>query len=153
MTKSSPQCLVTIFVTPWTIACQAPLSMEISRQEQWSGLPLPSPEDLPDPGIEPGSPALQADSSPSEPLGTPQLSSIIIQSFYNITDYKPCAVCYIPITCFITGGLHILIFLAYSSHPSPLSTTSLFSVSMNLFQFYVCFLFVFLNFILFLNFT
>ena len=53
--------------------------MEISRQEQWSGLPLPSPGDLPDPGIEPGSPALQADSSPSEPLGTPELSSIIIE--------------------------------------------------------------------------
>ena len=44
--------------TPWTIACQAPLSMGFSRQEYWSGLPFPSPGDLPDPGIEPGSPAL-----------------------------------------------------------------------------------------------
>ena len=50
---------------PWTVACQAPLSMEFSRQEYWSGLPFPSPGDLPDPGIEPGSPALQADSLPS----------------------------------------------------------------------------------------
>ena len=49
-------------VTSWTIACQAPLSMEISRQEDWSGLPCPSPGDLPNPGIETGSPALQADS-------------------------------------------------------------------------------------------
>ena len=48
------------------IACQAPLSMEFSRQEYWSGLPFPSPRDLPNPGIEPRSPALQADSLPSE---------------------------------------------------------------------------------------
>ena len=59
------------FATLWTIACQAPLSMEFSRQECWSGLPFPSPGDLPDPGIEPGSPALQADSLPSEPPGNP----------------------------------------------------------------------------------
>ena len=50
-----------LFVTLWTVACQAPLSMEFSRQEYWSGLPFPSPGDLPDPGIEPRSPALQAD--------------------------------------------------------------------------------------------
>ena len=55
------------FATPWTAALQAPLSMEFSRQEYWSGLPFPSPGDLPTPGIEPGSPALQADSLPSEP--------------------------------------------------------------------------------------
>ena len=52
---------VPLFVTPWTIARQAPLSMGFSRQEYWSGLPCPSPGDLPDPGIEPRSPALQAD--------------------------------------------------------------------------------------------
>ena len=44
--------------TPWTVAHQAPLSMEFSRQEYWSGLPCPSPGDLPDPGIKPGSPSL-----------------------------------------------------------------------------------------------
>ena len=55
--------------TPWTVVCQAPLSMGFPRQEYWSGLPFPSPVDLPEPGIEPGSPALQADSLPSEPLG------------------------------------------------------------------------------------
>ena len=58
-------------VTPWTVACQGPLSMGFSRQEHWSGLPYPSPEDLPDQGIEPGSLALQADSLPSEPLEMP----------------------------------------------------------------------------------
>ena len=53
-------------VTPWTVACQASLSMGFSRQEYWSGLPFLSPGDLPDPGIEPGSPALQADDLPTE---------------------------------------------------------------------------------------
>ena len=51
---------------------QAPLPMGFSRQEYWSGLPCPSPGDLPDPGIEPGSPAWQADSLPSEPPGKAQ---------------------------------------------------------------------------------
>ena len=49
---------VRLFATPWTVACQAPPSMGFSRQEYWSGLPFPSPGDLPDPGIEPGSPTL-----------------------------------------------------------------------------------------------
>ena len=56
-------------VTPWTVACQAALSMGFSRQGYWSGLPFPSPGDLPNPGIKPRSPALQADSSPTEPQG------------------------------------------------------------------------------------
>ena len=51
--------------TPWTAALQAPLSMGFSRQEYWSGLPFLSPGDLPDPGIKPRSPALQADSLPT----------------------------------------------------------------------------------------
>ena len=62
---------VRLFVTPWTLAHQAPLSMEFSRQEYWSGLPHPSPGDLPHTGIEPGSPAMQADSLLSEPPGKP----------------------------------------------------------------------------------
>ena len=72
---------VHIFVTPWTVAYQAPPSMEFSRQEYWSGLPFPSPGDLPDPGIEPGSPALQADALPSEPPGKPQWS---FRTWYNV---------------------------------------------------------------------
>ena len=56
---------------PWTAALQAPLSMGFSRQEYWSGLPCPPPGDLPNLGIEPRSPALQADSLPSEPVGKP----------------------------------------------------------------------------------
>ena len=58
-----------LFVTPWTVAHQAPLSMGLSRQEHWSGLPCPPPGDLPDPGIKPRSPAWQADFLPSEPPG------------------------------------------------------------------------------------
>ena len=57
--------------TLWTITHQVPLFMEFPRQEYWNGLPFPSPGDLPDLGIEPGSPTLQADSLPSEPPGKP----------------------------------------------------------------------------------
>ena len=64
-------------MTPRTIAHQAPLSMEFSRQEYWSGLLLPSPGDLPNPGIEPGSPILQTDSLLSEPsAGSIQINTI-----------------------------------------------------------------------------
>ena len=58
-------------MTPWTIACQTPPSMGFSGQEFWGGLTFPSPGELPDPGIEPGSLALQADALPSEPPGKP----------------------------------------------------------------------------------
>ena len=62
---------VQLFVTPCTLAHQAPPSMGFSRKEYWSGLPFPSPGDLPDPGIGPGSPTLQADALTSEPPGKP----------------------------------------------------------------------------------
>ena len=61
---------VRLFETPWTVACQTLPSMEFSRQGYWSGLPFPSPGDLPYSGIESGSP--QADSLPSEPPGKPR---------------------------------------------------------------------------------
>ena len=60
---------VRLFATPWTVAPQAPPYMGLSRQEYWSGLPFPSLGDIPDPGIEPSSPALQADALPSELKG------------------------------------------------------------------------------------
>ena len=62
------------FSAPWTVAHQASLSMGFSRQEYWNGLPFPSPGDLPDPGMEPGSPALQAESLLTEPTGKPSVS-------------------------------------------------------------------------------
>ena len=63
--------------TPWTVAHQARLSMGFSRQECWSGLPFPSPGDLPDPGIEPRSPALQAHTLTSEPPGKRRKKDLI----------------------------------------------------------------------------
>ena len=77
---------VPLFGTPWTVAYQAPPSMEFSRQEYWSGLPFPSPGDLPDPGIKPGSPALQADALPSEPSGKPLITKEVINSCSVVSD-------------------------------------------------------------------
>ena len=71
---------VGLFATLWTVAYQAPPSMGFSRQEYWSGLPFPPPVDLPDPGIEPGSPTLQADSLPSELPGKPLLKPYCLLS-------------------------------------------------------------------------
>ena len=68
-------------MTLWTVAYQASASMGFSRQEYWSGLPFPSPGDLPDPGIESGSPALQEDFLPSEPPGKPGGLSVITRFF------------------------------------------------------------------------
>ena len=59
------------FETPWTGACQAPLSMGFSRQEYWNEFPCPAPGDIPNPGIKTKSPALQADSLPTKPTGKP----------------------------------------------------------------------------------
>ena len=69
-----------LFTNLWTVACQAPLSMEFSRQEHWSVLPSQPPGDLSNPGIEPPlpvSPALQADSLPTEPPGKPEINIIL----------------------------------------------------------------------------
>ena len=63
-------------MTPWIVACQAPLPMGFSRKEYWSGLPFLSPGDLPNPGVEYGSPALQADSLPSEPPGKQRMRQL-----------------------------------------------------------------------------
>ena len=62
---------IQVVMTPWTVARQAPLSMEFSRQEYWSGVPFPTSGDRPNTGIEPMSPSLQADSLPFEPPGKP----------------------------------------------------------------------------------
>ena len=78
---------VQLLGTPPTVAHQAPLSMEFSRQEYWSGSPFPSPGDLPDPVIGPRSPALQADSSATELLGKPHF--IIQQKLNQYCNYTP----------------------------------------------------------------
>ena len=76
---------VQLFATLWTVAHQAPLCMGFSRQEYWSGLPIPSPANLPDSGIEPESPALQADSLPSES------ESEVAQSCPTLCDPMDCS--------------------------------------------------------------
>ena len=69
---------VQLFVTPWTVARQAPLSMGFSRQARWSGLPCPPPRDLPNPGTEPWSPTLQVDSLPVEPQEKPKNTRVFL---------------------------------------------------------------------------
>ena len=82
------------FCDPWTVVGQAPLSMKFSRQEHWSGFPFPSPGNLPEPGIEPRSPALQTDSWPSEPPGNYNLEKLIkkkkeyIQNHSNLSHFS-----------------------------------------------------------------
>ena len=76
--------IVSDSVIPWTVTLQAPLSMGFPRQEYWSGFPFPSPGELPDPGIKPGSPALQADSLLSEPQGIP----ILLHKYADTHTYR-----------------------------------------------------------------
>ena len=96
---------VRLFATPWSVAHQAPLSMGFSRQEYWSGLPFPSTGDLPDPGIEPGSPALQTDALPSEPRQG-DLNFKLNLKFIN-SIYSNESICYfiLPVLAFIASLL------------------------------------------------
>ena len=73
----SHQVVSNSFATPWTVACQVPLSMGFPRQEDWSGLPFPPPGNLPNPEFEPKSPALQADSFTTEPPEKPEIIHVI----------------------------------------------------------------------------
>ena len=76
-------------MTPWAATCQAPLSIEFSRQEYWSGLPFPPAGDNPDSGIEPESPVsptLQADSLPTEPSGKSQVPDLVEVLVCNIAE-------------------------------------------------------------------
>ena len=97
---------VRLLETPWAVAHQAPLSMELSRQEDWSGLPFPPPGDLPDPGIEPKSPvrpALAGRFFTTVPPGKPlnhrttrkSLKVFSIVGYYKIVNIVPCVVQYI----------------------------------------------------------
>ena len=79
---------VRFFVTLWTVAHQAPLSMGFSRQEYWSGLPIPSPGNLPNPGLEPSSPTLQADTLTSEPSGKPKHLLICVSLIADVSVSK-----------------------------------------------------------------
>ena len=85
--------------TPWTVTCQAPLSIAFSRLEYWSGLPCPSPGDLPDTGIETWSPALQADSLLTEPPGKPIIPEGCWANTYNNRDICNTSASYILKMC------------------------------------------------------
>ena len=81
-----------VFVIPWTVACQALLPTEFSRQEYWCGLPFPSPGYLPKPGFEPGSPALPMNSLPSEPPGKP----LLFQGIFPVQGSNSCLLHLLP---------------------------------------------------------
>ena len=79
---------VRLFATPWTVAHQAPPSLEFSRQKYWSGLPFPSPGDFPNLGIESRSFALQADALPFDPPGNPNISwQIDEETMETVADF------------------------------------------------------------------
>ena len=80
---------VQLFASPWTVACQAPLSMGFSRQEYWSRLPFPSPGNLPNPGIKSGSPLLQADSLLSKPPRKPPQTYFFLTCVAAVDIYLP----------------------------------------------------------------
>ena len=91
---------VRLFVTPWTVAHQAPLSMGFSRQEYWSGLPFPSPGCLPNPGIEPRSPTLQAGALASEPSGKP--NGYTVSLYFLMTNSLHSKELFLPFNLLIT---------------------------------------------------
>ena len=75
---------VQLFVTPWNVACQVPLSMGFPKQEYWSGLPFPSPGDLPDPGIKPASPASAGGFFTLSHRGSPSPGTVMIKMYKNL---------------------------------------------------------------------
>ena len=83
--------------TPWTITLQAPQSMGFSRQEYQNGLPFPSPGDLPNPGVEPGSPALQADSLPTELQGKPLDENLNLHKKLRIQEMNVCMLSHVQL--------------------------------------------------------
>ena len=84
--------LIWLFATPWTVAHQAPLSMEFSSQEYWSGLSFPSPRDLPDSGTEPGSPASAGGFFTTEPPGLPEFIAVCASFKWNHTVFVLCQI-------------------------------------------------------------
>ena len=85
--------VVQSFATPWTVACRAPLSMDFSRQEYWSGLPFPTPRNIPNEGIKPRSSELQVDSLWSESPGIVTLLIPLIESLFYVSLYSEYFTC------------------------------------------------------------
>ena len=95
---------VQFFATPWTVVRQAPLAMGFSKEEYWSGLPSPPPGDLSNPGIYPRSPALQADSLPSELPGKPKN-----KLYFNLKKRDTCSPMFITAIFILLGFIFILL--------------------------------------------
>ena len=115
-----------LFANPWTVAHQAPLSMEFSWEEYWNGLPFPSPGNLPNPGTEPGSPALQADSLSSETPGSPnwiELNWMCPQIHFN--SFKFPAWLYMVVSCLRIDGVTRVDSSWWHSNPETQRTLSL----------------------------
>ena len=110
---------VWIFVTLWTVGHQVPPSVGFPRQEYWSGLPFPSPGDLPDPGIEPKSSALRADTLTSEPSGKPNM--VIIQDNYNNFTrvmVTKCVSLFLEAAQWMFNTIIVIVSIPYSQKPS-----------------------------------
>ena len=112
---------VQLLKTPWTLAWQTPLSMGFSRQEYWSGLPFPSPGDLPNPGIEPRSPALEADALTSEPPGKPRIS---IDAWIYLWAFCFVPLIYISVFVPVPYCLDDCSFVVYSEVKKAVSSSS-----------------------------
>ena len=104
---------IQLFETPWTVAHQAPLSMGFPRQEYWSGLPFPSPGDLPNPAIEPRSPALQTDSLLLSHQRFPTLGISVLEN--TDISYITKQTVDLLLTCVLRPVLTILSYLLYSN--------------------------------------
>ena len=105
--------------TPWTVAYQAPPSMGFSRQEYWSGLPFPSSGDLPDPGIEPRSPALQADTLPSEPPGKPTKALCTYIKGSDYISLSSLSGSWAPCVSAVISTFSLLIYSPFSATNNP----------------------------------
>ena len=121
---------VRLFVTPWTVAYQTLPSMEFFRQECWSGLLFPSPGDLPDPGIEPRSPTLQADALPSESPGNPP---VFIQfsprSTHRCLERETCLTLSVQFSCSVVSDSLRPHELPHARPPCPSPTPGVHSDS------------------------
>ena len=122
---------VQLFGTLWTVAHQASLSMGFSRQEYWSGLPCPPQGDLPDPGIEPVSPALQADSLPLEPPGKPHRTHSNVYKSMLFSQFIPSSLSHMSKSLFSISVssipalqigavpfFYLILFFMYNAHHS-----------------------------------
>ena len=103
---------VQLFATPWTVAHQVPLSMGFPRKEYWSRFPFPSPGDLPDSEIEPGSPVLQGDSLLTEPPGNPKLLNVTNSNLVSMSPNQGGS------SCFLLIHLMTPFYLSSSLRPS-----------------------------------